>query len=231
MSAFSFITSDNPEPESAEPSSGFGFIQTAAADDLLSSLESSFGSGAAADVDDAEQVAAAELDAQIASADEAVRALVQKVESLDIQKAAAAQARDFRTASTLSKNLQLAKEEKAVKEMELGMLKAARFSPTAIRARSQSSPSAAEPGDEAEQHVPTTPKVDSDSLATWVEQDGANDLAEAPRVGTLLIVNGDTLDEVREWAAADPYHAAGLVESVLVAPLASYSVPEDPLPL
>lgn len=173
MSAFSFITSDNPEPESAEPSSGFGFIQTAAADDLLSSLESSFGSGAAADVDDAEQVAAAELDAQIASADEAVRALVQKVESLDIQKAAAAQARDFRTASTLSKNLQLAKEEKAVKEMELGMLKAARSSPTAIRARSQSSPSAAEPGDEAEQHVPTTPKVDSDSLATWVEQDGA----------------------------------------------------------
>lgn len=64
-----------------------------------------------------------------------------------------------------------------------------------------------------------------------VEQDGANDLAEAPRVGTLLIVNGDTLDEVREWAAADPYHAAGLFESVLVAPLASYSVPEDPLPL
>ena len=46
----------------------------------------------------------------------------------------------------------------------------------------------------------------------------------AERVGTLLVVNGDDVDEVRDWAATDPYAAAGLFEGVTVAPLNSYSV-------
>eukprot|EP00325_Prymnesiales_sp_UTEX-LB-985_P004478 CAMPEP_0174698146 /NCGR_PEP_ID=MMETSP1094-20130205/3803_1 /TAXON_ID=156173 /ORGANISM="Chrysochromulina brevifilum, Strain UTEX LB 985" /LENGTH=373 /DNA_ID=CAMNT_0015895257 /DNA_START=107 /DNA_END=1228 /DNA_ORIENTATION=+ len=50
-----------------------------------------------------------------------------------------------------------------------------------------------------------------------------------PRVGTLLIVNGDGLAEVRDWADEDPYNKAGLFESVTVAPLASYAI--DTLPL
>jgi len=43
-------------------------------------------------------------------------------------------------------------------------------------------------------------------------------------VGSLLVVNGDDLDEVRDWAAADPYQHAGLFASVTVAPLCMYAV-------
>lgn len=46
----------------------------------------------------------------------------------------------------------------------------------------------------------------------------------AGNVGTLLIVNGDELAEVRQWAASDPYAKAGLFESVTVAPLTSYAI-------
>ena len=50
------------------------------------------------------------------------------------------------------------------------------------------------------------------------------DGAEAGNVGTLLVVNGDELDEVKRWAETDPYKKAGLFESVLVAPLTEYAV-------
>ena len=43
-------------------------------------------------------------------------------------------------------------------------------------------------------------------------------------MGTLLVVNGDELDEVKRWAETDPYKRAGLFESVLVAPLTEYAV-------
>ena len=48
--------------------------------------------------------------------------------------------------------------------------------------------------------------------------------ADAPRVGTLLIVNGDDLNEVEDWTKADPYAAAGLFDKVVVAPLNTYAV-------
>ena len=48
--------------------------------------------------------------------------------------------------------------------------------------------------------------------------------AEGDRVGTLLFVNGDGVDEVKEWAASDPYNAAGLFDEVTVAPLSYYAV-------
>lgn len=44
------------------------------------------------------------------------------------------------------------------------------------------------------------------------------------RVGTLLLVNGDDLDEVRDWVATDPYNRAGLFTSTTVAPLTTYHV-------
>ena len=50
-----------------------------------------------------------------------------------------------------------------------------------------------------------------------------------PRVGTLLLVNGDDLAEVRDWATADPYNVAGLFSYVSVAPLATYGVDTVPL--
>ena len=43
-------------------------------------------------------------------------------------------------------------------------------------------------------------------------------------VGTLLIVSGEDCDEVRRWAAEDPYNQAGLFASVLVAPLTQYAL-------
>lgn len=36
--------------------------------------------------------------------------------------------------------------------------------------------------------------------------------------GSLLIVEADTLDEVRTWLTADPYAKAGLSESVTIHP-------------
>ena len=53
--------------------------------------------------------------------------------------------------------------------------------------------------------------------------DGA---ADAPRVGTLLMVNGDDLDEVRDWAKNDPYNTAGLFASVTVQPIVTYALDE-----
>jgi len=50
--------------------------------------------------------------------------------------------------------------------------------------------------------------------------------AAGKRVGSLLIVNGDDLDEVHDWAAADPYKKAGLFESVTVAPLNEFAIEE-----
>lgn len=47
---------------------------------------------------------------------------------------------------------------------------------------------------------------------------------EAGDVGTLLVVNGDELSEVRRWAASDPFAKAGLFASVTVAPLTAYAV-------
>ena len=43
-------------------------------------------------------------------------------------------------------------------------------------------------------------------------------------VGTLLLVHGDDVEEVRQWAAGDPYNSAGLFETVTVAPLNYYAV-------
>ena len=56
------------------------------------------------------------------------------------------------------------------------------------------------------------------------------DVGVGARVGTLLIVSGDTLEQVREWANDDPYQAAGLFASVTVAPLCTYYL-EDVLEL
>lgn len=48
--------------------------------------------------------------------------------------------------------------------------------------------------------------------------------ADGPRVGSLLIVNGDELDEVKDWVQTDPYALAGLFGSVTVAPLNEYAI-------
>jgi uncharacterized protein YciI len=53
--------------------------------------------------------------------------------------------------------------------------------------------------------------------------------AEGEPVGSLLVVHGDELSEVANWAAADPYARAGLFESVSIAPLGTYAV-EAPCP-
>ena len=47
------------------------------------------------------------------------------------------------------------------------------------------------------------------------------------RVGSLLIVSGDALEQMREWAMVDPYKVAGLFASVTVAPLAQYYVKDQ----
>jgi len=54
-----------------------------------------------------------------------------------------------------------------------------------------------------------------------------NELSTGERVGSLLIVSGDNLEQVRDWAAADPYVSAGLFERVTIAPLASYYLEEE----
>ena len=48
------------------------------------------------------------------------------------------------------------------------------------------------------------------------------------RVGSLLVVHGDTLEDVAAWAASDPYALAGLFERVRVAPLGTYHVGAAP---
>lgn len=51
------------------------------------------------------------------------------------------------------------------------------------------------------------------------------------KVGTLLVVNGDNLEQVLGWASEDPYAAAGLFEQVTVAPILTYgSVQPLPMP-
>lgn len=189
MSAFDCVADGAPVPnagggddagELQPTSSSFDFLNAdpapAPAGDLLATLEVEFGSADAGFMGAGDEAGseAAELDGQIASAEQAVVALSQKVAALDMQKGTAAKSRDFRAASQLSKALQLAKEEKAVKEMELGMLKAARSSPPAVVDRSLSAAAV-----EVEANVeaaPGTPKVDSGSLAVWSEQDAANAL-------------------------------------------------------
>ena len=52
----------------------------------------------------------------------------------------------------------------------------------------------------------------------------ANPMGAGERVGTLLIVSGESLEEVRDWAKSDPYAGAGLFDSVTVAPLNTYLV-------
>lgn len=62
------------------------------------------------------------------------------------------------------------------------------------------------------------------SAAEAAEAADAGGVGVGARVGSLLIVSGDDLEQVREWAADDPYKVAGLFASVTVAPLAQYYV-------
>ena len=64
-----------------------------------------------------------------------------------------------------------------------------------------------------------------DSLSASAE--GKEVKGAGPRVGTLVIVSGDSLEDVQDWAAADPYQAVGLFRSVTVAPLNTYDVDGD----
>ena len=52
-------------------------------------------------------------------------------------------------------------------------------------------------------------------------------IGNGARVGSLLIVNGDSLEEVRAWAASDPYNREGLFEQVTIAPIGTYGVRGD----
>lgn len=90
---------------------------------LLEQLQSTFANGS-------ETTAAAQLEAQIAEQDGAVRDLAERIAALELQKTAAVNAKDFRTASRLSKKLHGTKGEQATKQMELSMMKAARSSQT-----------------------------------------------------------------------------------------------------
>jgi len=60
-------------------------------------------------------------------------------------------------------------------------------------------------------------------------EDGDELDAGAPE-GTLLVVSGDSLADVRAWVDDDPYNAAGLFASVTVAPLGIHHLEEE-LPL
>lgn len=71
----------------------------------------------------------------------------------------------------------------------------------------------------------------------WLAESGRVHLAgplhdpekDEERIGTFLIVNGDSCSEVSLWASADPYAAAGLFASVSVSPLLNYGVTCLPL--
>lgn len=54
-----------------------------------------------------------------------------------------------------------------------------------------------------------------------------DDSGEDKDVGSMLIVWGDDLEEVRNWTNKDPYHIAGLFASVTVAPLHSLFVKDN----
>ena len=105
--------------------SGGDLLTGSASPSLLEQLESTF-----ANPNSPESTKTAETDSRIVEMDDAVSALTEKAAALELQKIAAANAKDFRTASRLSKELQSAKEEQAAKQMELDMLKAARSSQT-----------------------------------------------------------------------------------------------------
>jgi hypothetical protein len=59
--------------------------------------------------------------------------------------------------------------------------------------------------------------------------DGTEHEEGAP-LGSLLVVNGDSLEDVRAWIEDDPYNAAGLFAQVNVAPICIYHL-EEQLPL
>jgi len=68
----------------------------------------------------------------------------------------------------------------------------------------------------------------------WLQESGrvhdAGPLLEADdgeSVGTMLIVRGDGVDEVRQWVQSDPYATNGLFEQVVVAPIVRYNVHID----
>ncbi len=46
----------------------------------------------------------------------------------------------------------------------------------------------------------------------------ANDPGDAGFTGSLVVAEFDSLDDADQWAAADPYVAAGVYENVLVKP-------------
>ena len=46
----------------------------------------------------------------------------------------------------------------------------------------------------------------------------ANDPGDAGFTGSLVVAEFDSLDDADQWAAADPYLAAGVYENVLVKP-------------
>ena len=49
---------------------------------------------------------------------------------------------------------------------------------------------------------------------------------EGKRIGSLLLVYGDTLEEVRAWASSDPYSKVGLFDKVIIAPTCTYAIDE-----
>ena len=69
-----------------------------------------------------------------------------------------------------------------------------------------------------------------DAHLLWLRESGRVRMAgplvtpSDDRVGTLLLVNGDDLAEVEDWAKSDPYNGAGLFASVTVAPLNEFSL-------
>ena len=73
------------------------------------------------------------------------------------------------------------------------------------------------------------PLLALDDAAGAESKEGEGVVGVGPRVGTLLVVGGDELEEVRGWATSDPYNGAGLFESVTVAPLMTYDVESSQL--
>ena len=65
------------------------------------------------------------------------------------------------------------------------------------------------------------------SAAEAADAADAGGVGVGARVGSLLIVSGDDLEQMREWAMDDPYKVAGLFASVTVAPLAQYYVKDQ----
>ena len=49
-------------------------------------------------------------------------------------------------------------------------------------------------------------------------------LADGTAVGSLLFVNADDLADAEQWAADDPYKAAGLFSETTIAPLMQFAM-------